>query len=154
MKEVIKTCLDKYNNTSHTNDELSNLIIGAIKKNAWYLNMGDADDVCQHNNDLNSICSECDEEQAKDTWVCGICNESTYDVDWDYIGSVTNHLGCEMKGGSGSKGWLGMEWPNERFTNRKIQNNYGFKDDDADHYMGPDGHYEKYGDIVHKLPDE
>ena len=27
-------------------------------------------------------------------------------------------------------------------------------DDNADHYMGPDGHYEKFGDIVHKLPDD
>ena len=53
-------------------------------------------DTCQHGNDLNSICSECDEQQARETWVCGICNESTYDVDWDYIGSGTNHLGCEL----------------------------------------------------------
>tara|TARA_Y100001951_G_C11231597_1_gene234948 strand:+ start:39 stop:356 length:318 start_codon:yes stop_codon:yes gene_type:complete len=97
MKEVIKTCLDKYNNVSHTNDELSNLIIGAIKKNAWYLNMGNADDVCLHNNDLNSICSECDEEQMRDTWVCSICGKSTYAVDWDYVGSGTNHLSCELE---------------------------------------------------------
>jgi hypothetical protein len=38
-----------------------------------------------------------EEQEARDTWVCGICNESTYAVDWDYIGSGTNHLNCELK---------------------------------------------------------
>ena len=37
------------------------------------------------------------EEQIKDTWICMICNKSTYDVDVDYMGSGTNHLECEMK---------------------------------------------------------
>ena len=53
-------------------------------------------DQCSHGNNLNSTCSECDEQLARDTWVCGICNESTYDVDYDYLGSGTNHLGCEL----------------------------------------------------------
>ena len=38
-----------------------------------------------------------EEQEARDTWVCGICNESTYDVDWDYVGSGTNHLECELE---------------------------------------------------------
>jgi len=38
-----------------------------------------------------------EEQEARDTWVCGICNESTYDVEYDYIGSGTNHLNCELK---------------------------------------------------------
>ena len=96
MKEVIKTCLDRYNNISHSNVELSNLIIGAIKTNGWYLNLNN-DDICEHNNDINSTCSECDEQQARESWVCEYCNESTYDVDWDYIGTNTNHLSCELK---------------------------------------------------------
>jgi hypothetical protein len=97
MKEVIKVCLDRYNNTSHSNDELSNLIIGAIKTQGWYLNMSDKNDVCEHNNNINSTCSECDEEQARESWVCGICNESTYAVEWDHVGSGTNHLSCELE---------------------------------------------------------
>ncbi len=52
--------------------------------------------------------------KIRETWVCQLCGENTYDVDLDYIGSNTNHLGCEMKGGSGSIGWLGMEWPKDR----------------------------------------
>ena len=97
MKKVIKTCLDRYNNKSYSNDELSNLIIGAIKTSKWYFDLSDMDNVCSHNNDLNSTCSECDEQQLRDIWVCSICGKSTYEVDYDYIGSGTNHLGCELK---------------------------------------------------------
>ena len=95
MKEVIKTTLDKYNNTSYSNAELSDLIIGAIKTSKWYLDLND--NVCKHNNDLLSNCHECNEEQVKESWVCGICGKSTYNVEYDYIGSGTNHLGCELK---------------------------------------------------------
>ena len=35
--------------------------------------------------------------KIKESWVCQICGENTYDVEWDYIGSNTNHLGCEIK---------------------------------------------------------
>ena len=38
-----------------------------------------------------------EEQEARDTWVCGICNESTYAVEYDYVGSGTNHLECELK---------------------------------------------------------
>ena len=131
------------------------VIIGAIKTSGWYLNMNDMNDVCLHNNDINSTCSQCDEEQLRDIWVCNICGKSTYEVDYDYIGTNTNHLGCELKielkDRSREKKISSIS---EGFTNRKIQNNYGFKDDDTDYYTGPDGHYEKYGDILHKLPDD
>ncbi len=35
--------------------------------------------------------------EAKETWVCSICGKNTYDVDYDYIGTGTNHLGCELE---------------------------------------------------------
>ena len=38
-----------------------------------------------------------DEQRAREAWVCSICGKNTYDVDWDYIGSGTNHLGCELE---------------------------------------------------------
>ena len=41
--------------------------------------------------------SEIEEQKARETWVCSICGENTFEVDSDYIGSGTNHLGCEMK---------------------------------------------------------
>ena len=40
---------------------------------------------------------ELEEQKARETWVCSICGENTYDVDYEYIGSCTNHLGCELK---------------------------------------------------------
>ena len=34
---------------------------------------------------------------AQEDWICEYCNDSTYYVDLDYIGSNTNHLGCELE---------------------------------------------------------
>ena len=53
--------------------------------------------VCKHNNDINSTCSECDELQARESWVCSICNESTYEVDYDYLVHPKLHLSCVLK---------------------------------------------------------
>ena len=30
-------------------------------------------------------------------WICEICEEDTSKVEYDYIGSGYNHLGCELK---------------------------------------------------------
>ena len=73
---------------------------------------------------------ELDEQKARASWVCDICGKNTFEVDGDYIGSGTNHLGCELK----------IEMGNEA--------------DAADYYTGPDGHYERYGDIPHSLSDD
>jgi hypothetical protein len=40
---------------------------------------------------------ELDEQEARKTWVCDICGENTFEVEDDYIGSGTNHLGCELE---------------------------------------------------------
>lgn len=40
---------------------------------------------------------EIENQLAQEDWVCSICNKNTYDVEWDYIGSDTNHLGCELE---------------------------------------------------------
>ena len=40
---------------------------------------------------------ELDEQKARASWVCSICGENTFDVDYEYIGSCTNHLGCELR---------------------------------------------------------
>ena len=37
------------------------------------------------------------EQLDREMWVCNICGKSTYEVEYDYIGSGTNHLGCELK---------------------------------------------------------
>jgi ribosomal protein L37E len=40
---------------------------------------------------------ELDEQEARKTWVCSICGKNTFEVDYDYLGSGTNHLGCELE---------------------------------------------------------
>ena len=39
---------------------------------------------------------ELKEKEAREHWVCSICGKSTFEVDYDYIGSGTNHLGCDL----------------------------------------------------------
>ena len=41
-----------------------------------------------------------EEELSKeylDYWTCDICDDHTHEVDYDYLGSGTNHLSCELK---------------------------------------------------------
>ena len=38
-----------------------------------------------------------EEEEERKKWVCSLCGKSTFEVDWDYIGSGYNHLGCELE---------------------------------------------------------
>jgi ferredoxin-like protein FixX len=40
---------------------------------------------------------EIEVKDAKESWVCSICGKSSWETEWDYIGSGTNHLGCELK---------------------------------------------------------
>ena len=40
---------------------------------------------------------EFDEQKAIASWVCKICGKSTYEVEYDYIGSGANHLSCEYR---------------------------------------------------------
>ena len=35
--------------------------------------------------------------KIENSWICNICGDSTFEVEYDYIGSGTNHLQCELK---------------------------------------------------------
>ena len=37
------------------------------------------------------------DKEYLDYWTCEICNDNTHEVDYDYLGNGTNHLGCELK---------------------------------------------------------
>ena len=37
------------------------------------------------------------DKEYLDYWTCEICNDQTHEVDYDYLGSGTNHLNCELK---------------------------------------------------------
>ena len=36
-------------------------------------------------------------QEYLDYWTCDICDDHTHEVDYDYLGSGTNHLSCELK---------------------------------------------------------
>lgn len=73
-----------------------NLIMAAIKTNnkGWFL------DLSTYNGEPKL---DDDEKRYKDFWLCGICGKDTSNVEYDYIGSGTNHLGCELEIEMGQK---------------------------------------------------
>ena len=88
MKTLIKNVLDdmsigQINLSSNSARELiATTITAALKTKGSYKEYTDY---------------ELDEQKARASWVCSICGENTFEVDSDYIGSGTNHLGCELK---------------------------------------------------------
>ena len=88
MKQIIKGVLDDMSESqinlasSAARETVSSLISVALKTKGCYTEYDD---------------SEIEEQNARATWVCSICGENTADVDYDYIGSGTNHLQCELK---------------------------------------------------------
>ena len=88
MKQIIKDVLDDMSTTQvnlgsdAARDTISNLISAALKTKGTYTEYDD---------------SEIEEQEARETWVCEICGENTFEVDYDYLGSGTNHLGCELE---------------------------------------------------------
>ena len=89
---------DQINLASETaRKTIANLIVATIRtRKGWYLNLNHSKEIEEE--DKKMIESHMTEEwKARETWVCDICGENTFDVDWDYIGSGTNHLGCELE---------------------------------------------------------
>ena len=88
MKQIIRDVLDDVSNSQMdlasvtVRETVSSLISAALKTKGSYKEYTDY---------------ELDEQKARATWVCSICGENTFEVDYDYIGSEYNHLGCELK---------------------------------------------------------
>ena len=88
MKQIIMEVLDDMSNSQvnlasdAARETVSSLISAALKTKGCYTEYDD---------------SEIEEQNARATWVCSICGENTADVEYDYLGSGTNHLGCELK---------------------------------------------------------
>jgi len=58
------------------------------------------DNVNEDDLDVGDSLSEEQEELSKeylDQWTCDICGEYTHEVEYDYLASNRNHLGCELK---------------------------------------------------------
>ncbi|SVE39836.1 uncharacterized protein METZ01_LOCUS492690, partial [marine metagenome] len=95
MKQIIKDVLNDMSNSQvnlasdAARETVSSLISAALKAQGY-------NNSNKVNSYLTSDLSE-EEQKARDSWVCSICGENTADVDYDYLGSGTNHLGCELK---------------------------------------------------------
>ena len=94
MKQLIKDILEDVSKgqpnleSEAAREMIANLIMTGIRSGkGWFLDLGTRD-----KDSTNESLVE-----AKDSWVCGICNKSTYDVEYDYLGSGTNHLSCELE---------------------------------------------------------
>ena len=91
MKQIIMDVLDDMSDSQinlasyAARETVSSLISAALKTKGTYTEYGD---------------DEIEEQNARSSWVCSICGENTFEVDSDYIGSGTNHLGCELEGSS------------------------------------------------------
>ena len=88
MKKLIKEVLDdlKYSQVNleskSSREMIANLISAVLKAKGSYKEYTDY---------------EIDEQKARASWVCAICGKSTYELDYDYVGSGANHLSCELR---------------------------------------------------------
>ena len=107
---------------------VSNILVAALKEKGEYK---------KYTND------ELEEQEAREYWVCEICKKSSYDIDWDYIGSGTNHLSCEVR----------LELDEEKMKRESILNGdevakaLGHMDKDGNYITEPEkSWYEDVGD--------
>ena len=76
------------------NIDLVSSVKGLAKDNPLSIEMWKGYNPNEHFNKVK------EEELSKEYlgyWTCDICNEHTHEVDYDYLGNGTNHLGCELK---------------------------------------------------------
>ena len=79
MKQIIKDVLDDMSESqvnlasSAARETVSSLISAALKTNGFYKEYTDY---------------ELDEQKAREAWVCSICGENTFEVDYDYLGKL------------------------------------------------------------------
>ena len=97
MKQLIKDVLEDMSHgpTAVTltspvfRETIANAVVAAIRsKRGWVLDLNTYDGKPEF---------KTKGQKARESWVCSMCGKNTYDVDWDYIGSGTNHLGCELE---------------------------------------------------------
>jgi|TARA_R110000824_G_scaffold381206_1_gene573885 hypothetical protein len=94
MKKIIRKVLEELGDTQinlgseAARETIATLVSVALKDKGVY---------------KKYISDELEEQKARETWVCSICGENTYDVDYEHIGSCTNHLGCELEVEMGEK---------------------------------------------------
>ena len=93
MEKLIETVLEELRDTNLHSAAGRQAVVRAIMKKirsgkGFFLNMNSIDG--------ERVPGQTDkEEEAK--WICKHCGESTFYVEYDYIGSGANHLQCDLK---------------------------------------------------------
>jgi hypothetical protein len=110
MEKLIEDVLEELRSTNLYSAAGRQTIVRAIMKemrrkdNGFFLNMNSIDG--------ERVPGQTDkEEEAK--WVCEHCDESTFEVEYDYIGSNYNHLSCDLK-----------KYPNTHMLGVQIQSDH------------------------------
>ena len=94
MKHLIREVLDKHKDSQINlgsevaRENIASEILEVLIENGTYTK----------NSEMNKQMA-----REKEKWVCSICGKNTYNVEYDYIGSGTNHLGCELEIEMGEK---------------------------------------------------
>ena len=108
MEKLIDTVLERLKETNLHSAVARQTIVKAIMKEIrsgrpFFLNMNTID------TDIPEVGDRL--EEAK--WVCEHCGESTFYVEYDYIGSNYNHLSCDLK-----------KYPNTHMLGVQIQSDH------------------------------
>ena len=96
MKQLIKDVLEDLSKgqvnlgSEAAREMVATAIMSAIRTSdkGWFLDLSTLDGKPKLTED---------EQKYLDSWTCSICGKDTSNVDYDYIGSGTNHLGCELE---------------------------------------------------------
>ena len=100
IKDVLEDIADSQPNlhSEAARENIATAIISTIRDSdkGWYLDLDHSEE--REKEDKKILESHKTEEwKVKEFWVCSICGKSSWETGWDYIGSGTNHLGCELK---------------------------------------------------------
>jgi hypothetical protein len=92
MEKLIEDVLEKLKESNlHSAVARQNIVRTIMKEirsgKGFFLNMSTIDD------GIPEVGDRLEEEK----WVCAICGKPTFHIDYEYIGSEYNHLGCELK---------------------------------------------------------
>ena len=92
MEKLIDNTLEKFRDTNlHSAAGRQTIVRELMKKirtkKSWYLNL----------NTIDGGIPEVGDKEEEEKWVCKHCDESTFEVEYDYIGSEYNHLSCDLK---------------------------------------------------------
>ena len=92
MEKLIDTVLEQHRDVNlHSAAGRQTIVKAMMKKirskEGWFLNL----------NTIDGGIPEVGDEEERAKWICEYCSQSTFEVEYDYIGSNYNHLSCELK---------------------------------------------------------